>query len=95
MDEIERLIMDRITSPGWVTTRGILKDPAGAQDSDEHRAVETAMKKLAKEGKVVLWNLILDNDGIQLLAAAKPGYELGNDLEERGAWAKAVPYVED
>ncbi|MEW6136697.1 MAG: hypothetical protein AB1733_00585 [Thermodesulfobacteriota bacterium] len=87
---IEELIMERIERPGWVSTRGILLDPAGKLDTEEHRQVEAVMKKLAREGKLLLWKLIIRDKGEELLAAARPDLELDKDLEERGAWAEAV-----
>jgi hypothetical protein len=93
-DAIEESIMDRINSPGWVTTRGILRDPTGDLDSEEHARIEATMKSLKERGLVVLWNLIVDKDEKPLLAAARPGYELDKELEERGAWARAERYTE-
>lgn len=89
---LEQLIMERIERPGWVSTRGILQDPGGQLDAEEHRRAEAAMKKLAEEGRVTLWRLIIQERDEELLAAARPGFELDKDLEERGAWAKAVRY---
>ncbi len=93
-EAIEQQIMERIKSPGWVTTRGILLDPSGSLDSQEHAKIEAAMKKLSQQGLVTLWKLIVENDQKPLLAAAKPGFALDKDLEERGAWARAVPYTD-
>lgn len=94
MDEsIEQEIMERIKSPGWVATRGVLRDPAGELDPTEYARIEAVMKQLAEKGLVTLWRLILQNDETVLLAAARPGYELDKELEQRGAWATAEPYV--
>ncbi len=92
---IEDTIMDRINGPGWVTTRGVLKDPSGQSNQEEVRGVEEAMKKLAERGLVTLWRLKLEYEDAVLLAAARPGLELDRDLEERGAAAKAEKYLSD
>lgn len=89
---IEKLIMERITHPGWVTTRGILLDPTGKSSPEEHRAVQTVMEDLAERGIVTLWRLILQEGNEELIAAARPGIQLDKDLEQRGAWARAEPY---
>jgi len=89
---LEELIIERIDRPGWVTTRGILLDPSGRLSDEEHEKVKEAMKSLAGRGVVTLWRLIIQDDGGELLAAARPGLELDKDLERRGAWAKAFPY---
>lgn len=94
VEEYKKLIMDRIDSPGWVTTRGILLDPTGAAAEEDHHQVEEAMRNLAREGKVTLWRLILQDNAGELLTAARPGLELDRDLEERGAWATAVRHNE-
>jgi hypothetical protein len=91
-DEIERSIMDRIKEPGWVTTRGILRDPVGELDSEEYRHIEAAMKRLHERGLVSLWKLTVQNDGAVLMTAARPDYQLDTELEERGGWAKAERY---
>jgi hypothetical protein len=94
MDEnIKKQIMDRMTNPGWVSIRGILRDPAGAAPAEEVAAVEEVMKLLAQEGAIVLWRLMIHDKDEEMLAAARPGYELDKDLENRGAWAKAVLYA--
>jgi hypothetical protein len=92
---IEELILERIERPGWVSTRGILLDPGGHLDREEHRMAEEAMKSLAKRGLVTLWKLVIRDQGQELLAAARPGLELDKDLEQRGAWARAVKYEPD
>ncbi len=92
---LEQLVMERIDRPGWVSTRGILLDPAGDLNSEEHGRAEEAMKSLAERGLVTLWRLIIQDTEEELLAAARPGFELDKDLEERGAWAKAVRYEPD
>ncbi len=93
-EAVEKSIMDRIHFPGWVTTRGILRDPTGDLNTEEHAQIEAAMKSLQEKGLVVLWKLIMDNDEKPLLAAARPGYELDKELEQRGAWARAERYTE-
>ncbi len=90
--DIEREIMDRIKSPGWVTSRGLLKDPTGQLDEQEYAQIEEVMKRLGEQGTVVLWRLKLQNEDTELLTVAKPGYELDKELEKRGAWAKAEKY---
>jgi hypothetical protein len=92
---VEQLVMERIDHPGWVSTRGVLMDPAGVLNSEEHRRAEEAMKNLAERGLVTLWRLIIQDTEEDLLAAARPGFELDKDLEERGAWARAVRYDPD
>ncbi|MGC8658831.1 MAG: hypothetical protein ACP5U1_07130 [Desulfomonilaceae bacterium] len=90
--EIEQKIMDRIKNPGWVSTRGILVDPTSPVGSEEYLRIQSVMRSLSERGMVVLWRLILESDGSELLAAARPDLELDKDLESRGAWAKAVRY---
>ena len=89
---IEEAIMDRINGPGWVTTRGMLKDPSGQSTEEEVHRVEDAMKRLAEKGLVTLWRLKLEYQDAELLAAARPSLELDKDLEQRGAAAKAERY---
>jgi len=84
--------MERIHNPGWVTTRGILLDPASQADSEEHQKIEAAMRSLSDRGLVTLWRLVLEADGVELMAVARPDLELDKDLERRGAWAKAIRY---
>ncbi len=88
---IEEIIMERITGPGWVATRGVVRDPR-APSSSELEEAEQAMKSLAERGLVTLWRLILEQDGSQMMAASRPGMQLDKELEERGAWARAEPY---
>jgi hypothetical protein len=90
--DIEEAIMDRINGPGWVTTRGVLRDPSGQSKEEDYTAVEEAMKRLAERGMLTLWRLKLEHEDAVLLAAARPGLELDKDLEERGATAKAERY---
>ena len=90
--DIEKQILDRIKNPGWVTTRGILLDPASPADSEENLKIQTVMRSLSDKGMVTLWRLVLEADGTELMAAARPDLELDKDLERRGAWAKAVRY---
>lgn len=90
--DIERLVLERIANPGWVTTRGILLDPEGKSSREDHKQVEEVMKRLAERGLVTLWTLILQEGKENLLTAARPGIELDKDLEQRGAWATAEPY---
>jgi hypothetical protein len=92
---IEEDIMERINGPGWVTTRGVLKDPSGKSNEEEVRLVEEAMKRLAEKGLLTLWRLKLEYEDAVLLAAARPGLELDKDLEQRGAAAKAERYSPD
>jgi hypothetical protein len=91
-NNIELEILARIKSPGWVTSRGLLGDPTGQLDEQEYAQIESAMKKLAEQGVVVLWRLKLQNEEAELLTVARPGYELDKELEQRGAWATAVRY---
>ncbi len=91
--DIEEAIMERINRPGWVTTRGVLPGASGQSEEEDYRMVEEAMKRLAEEGLVTLWRLALENEPVELLAAAKPGFELDKDLEQRGAAARAQKYV--
>ncbi|MGB6065269.1 MAG: hypothetical protein WBG50_10695 [Desulfomonilaceae bacterium] len=90
---IEEAIMERINRPGWVTTRGVLPDASGQSTEEDYRMVEEAMKSLAEKGLVTLWRLALENEPVELLAAARPGFELDKDLEQRGAYARAEKYV--
>lgn len=92
---VEQIVMERIDRPGWVSTRGVLMDPAGELNSEEHRRAEETMKSLAQRGLVTLWRLIIHDTEEELLAAARPGFELDKDLEQRGAWARAVRYDPD
>ncbi|MGO9568813.1 MAG: hypothetical protein ACLP5H_14860 [Desulfomonilaceae bacterium] len=89
---IEEAIMERINGPGWVTTRGVLKDPSGQSKEEDYTMVEEAMKRLAEKGLVTLWVLKLEYEAAELLAAARPDLELDKDLEQRGAAAKAERY---
>lgn len=91
-EKIEKLILERIANPGWVTTRGILLDPQGQSAPEEHLEVEKVMVQLAQRGLVSLWRLILQDGEETLMAAARPDLELDKDLEQRGAWAWAEPY---
>ncbi|MBI4964795.1 MAG: hypothetical protein HY913_16085 [Desulfomonile tiedjei] len=95
MDEkIEKIVLARIEQPGWFSTRAVLKDPRGQFSDDDLPRVEAVMKRLAEKGLVTLWRLILEQEGVELLAASRPDLELDKDLEQRGAWAKAVRYEE-
>ena len=96
MDEkiIEKTIRDRIEAPGWVTTRGVLRDPSGQMADEESKKVETVMKALADKNLVTLWKLVMQDNGTELLVAARNGLALDKDLEARNAWAKAVPFKE-
>ncbi len=96
MDEkmIEKVILDRVQAPGWVTTRGVLRDPSGEMADEESKRVEMVMKDLASKGQVTLWKLIMQDNGTELMVAARNGLELDKDLEARNAWAKATPYKE-
>lgn len=88
----EKIIVDRLDRPGWVTTRGVLRDPTGQADPDDYAAVEDVMRDLAARGVISLWRLILDEDGAYALAAARPDLELDKELQQRDASAKAVRY---
>jgi hypothetical protein len=95
MDEkIEKIILERIGTPGWFSTRAIIKDPRGQLSDSDLPRVEAVMKRLAEKGLVTLWRLILEQEGVELLAASRPDLQLDKDLEQRGAWAKAVKYEE-
>lgn len=88
-DIIEEMILQRIKSPGWTTTRAMQHDPNEDPTPEELSRIEEVMTNLAKQGKVTLWRLVADHLTSELMAAAKPGLELDRELEERGAWAKA------
>ncbi len=88
-DAVEHEILERVKSPGWVTTRAIVLDPSDPPNQEENDHIEAVMKKLADEGKVVLWRLKIENDDTPLLAAARPDYQLDKELEARQAWATA------
>ncbi|AFM25570.1 hypothetical protein [Desulfomonile tiedjei] len=88
---LEDIILDRVNGPGWVATRGVVKDPRSAEASEIEEA-EQAMRNLAKRGLVRLWRLTVEHDGSKMMAAARLDLELDKDLEERGAWARAEPY---
>jgi hypothetical protein len=91
-DSIEQILVERISGPGWVATRGVLGDPAGDLGPEHYEKVEAVMKTLAAEGKVVLWWLTIESGQVRLLAAARPGFQLDKELSERGAWASAQLY---
>jgi hypothetical protein len=93
-DALERAILGRTASPGWVTTRGLVQNPAEEPDIQETARIEAAMKRLEKQGLVALWTLKIEHQRTEMLAASRPDYELDKDLERRGAWAKAEPYKE-
>lgn len=86
----EQAIMEMLQRPGWTTTRGVMRKPSGDLDPEELRTVEDVMRRLAREGKVGLWKLIIQDSDEELLAAAKPELELDAELEQRQAWARAV-----
>ncbi len=96
MDEntIEKTILDRIQTPGWVTTRGVLRDPSGDMADEDSKKVEAVMRALASKGQVTLWLLIMQDSGAKLMVAARNGLALDKDLEARNAWARAIPYEE-
>lgn len=91
---IEKAIMDRINAPGWVTTRGVLRDPSGQMADEESKKVEAVMRDLASKNLVTLWKLVMQDNGTELMVAARNGLALDQDLEARNAWAKAVPFKE-
>lgn len=91
---IEKSIMDRINAPGWVTTRGVLRDPSGQMADEESKKVEAVMRDLASKNLVTLWKLVMQDNGTELMVAARNGLALDKDLEARNAWAKAVPFKE-
>jgi hypothetical protein len=88
---LEEIILDRVNGPGWVATRGVVKDPRSA-DASEIEEAEQAMRNLAERGLVRLWRLTVEHDGSKMMAAGRPDLELDKDLEQRGAWARAEPY---
>jgi hypothetical protein len=88
----EQIIVDRLEGPGWVTTRGVLRDPTGQADPEDYAAVQDVMSSLAAQGVVSLWRLTLDNEGAVVLAAARPDLELDKELKRRDASAKAERY---
>jgi L-fucose isomerase-like protein len=94
-EAIEKIILERVEKPGWLTTRAVQRDPRQESFENEVAQIEAVMKRLADKGLVTLWRLILEQEGVELLAAARPGLELDKDLEQRGAWAKAVRYEEN
>lgn len=89
-DNYEKIILERVQRPGWVSTRGVLLDPTGSAAQEEIVLVEEVMKDLASRGLVALWRLIIEGDSQELLAAAKLDLALDKDLEDRGASARAV-----
>jgi hypothetical protein len=93
--DFEKFILDRLTQPGWITTRGVLRDPTGQADPDDYLAVEEVMREMAAKGIVTLWKLTLDEDGKSVMAAVRPGMELDKELEQRNATAKAERYLLD
>jgi hypothetical protein len=84
-----QIILERIAQPGWVTTRGVLRDPTGQADPEDYLALEELMKEMAANGVVALWTLTLDEDGSSVMAAVRPGIELDKELQLRNAAAKA------
>jgi hypothetical protein len=91
----ERMIVERLEKPGWVTTRGVLRDPTGQADPEDYVTVEEVMHDLASRGVAALWYLILDEGGVQVLAAARPDLELDKELQQRNAAARAERYEPD
>jgi hypothetical protein len=91
----ERMIVERLEKPGWVTTRGVLRDPTGQADPDDYTSVEEVMHDLAAKGVAALWYLILDEGGVKVLAAARPDLELDKELKRRDAAARAERYEPD
>ncbi len=93
--DYEKFILERLAQPGWVTTRGVLRDPTGQADSEDYLAVEEVMKEMAANGVLTLWTLTLEEDGRSVMAAVKPGMELDKELQQRNATAKAERYRQD
>ena len=93
--DYEKVILERLTQPGWITTRGVLRDPTGQADPDDYQAVEEVMKEMAANGVITLWTLTLDVDERSVMAAVRPGMELDKELQQRNASAKAERYSQD
>ena len=93
--DYEKMILERMTQPGWVTTRGILGDPTGQADPEDYLELEELMKEMAANGAITLWTLTLDEDGSSVMAAVRPGIELDKELEARNAAAKAARYPQE
>jgi hypothetical protein len=91
----EELILEKIEIPSWSTARGVVKVSSVEVEEEDIRQVEEAMIKMAGEGKVDLWTLTMHADGSEMLAASKPGFDLGEELRTRQAWADAKPYESD
>lgn len=87
--DYRQMILERIAHPGWVTTRGVLRDPTGQADPDDYSALEDLMKEMAAKGEIALWTLTLDEDGKSVMAAVRPDLALDQELIRRNASAKA------
>lgn len=87
--DYRQIILERIAQPGWVTTRGVLRDPTGQADPEDYLAIEELMKEMAANGEITLWTLTLDEDQRSVMAAARPGLALDEELVRRNAAAKA------
>lgn len=89
------LILDKIARTGWTGVRGVAQLHGGEAAQSEIKEIEAVMKDLQRQGKVSVWKLTLHADGSQMMAAAKPGFDLGKELETRQAWADAAPWEEE
>jgi len=92
-NEIEENILQRIEKPGWVATRGLVRDPDAPSAEKEYGAIENVMKDLRNRGLVQLWLIRVLDGNESYLAAANPELKLDEDLQKRGAWATAERYV--
>ena len=92
---MEEMILEKIEKPNWSTARGVLTYSSAEVDPDEITEIEKVMKNMANEGKVDLWRLVLHTDNTEMLAASKPGFDVGEELKRRKAWAHAVRYSAD
>jgi hypothetical protein len=90
MDEdLEKHILRRLEYPGWTATRALLADPQEEPQPEEVRSIEELMKTLAGRGVVTLWRLVYADGTADLMAAARPDLALDEELESRGASARA------
>jgi hypothetical protein len=88
-EDLQELILSKMEFAKWTTVRALLT-AQDEPDPEEIARVETAMHELQAAGKVVLWRLAYDDGSAEWTAAASPDFDLGAELERRGARASAT-----
>ncbi len=93
--DVEQSVLEKIQAPGWTTPRAVVRTQTGDITQEDIRRVEEVMVAMARAGLVELWRLTLHADKSQMMAAAKPGFDLAKELKDRQAWADAERYPLD